>query len=345
MLILWIVFILLSILIFVSGATLSKTADKIAIKTGIGGLWIGALTLPLITSIPEVVVGIRAASIEAVDLAMGNLFGSNMLNLSIIIFIDFFSGKKQLSRSLQQGHILTSGLYIVMVGVALLGMSLEWIPSIGFIGVESIIIALIYISTIRFISRDQKRRNNESLIHENIQEVVHNENDTTTKNNYKVDLKRVSKKDILIFVSSAIVAILASRGLADTGNLIAIETGLKESLFGSIFIAISTTLPEIVIIISAARIGAVDMAVGNILGANLLNIGLIFLVDLFYLQGPLLLSASKTHLISGIITVVMTAILIIGVTYRSQRNIFGIGLDTVFILLMYCVGLINIIVS
>ncbi len=71
------------------------------------------------------------------------------------------------------------------------------------------------------------------------------------------------------------------------------QTGLGEAFVGSLFIAITTSLPEIVVSLAAVRIGAVDLGIGNVLGSNLFNLLILGLDDVFYRQGPLMAACGR----------------------------------------------------
>ena len=83
-------------------------------------------------------------------------------------------------------------------------------------------------------------------------------------------------------------------------------------------------MPELVVTIAALRLGAIDMAVANILGANMLDIAHIFSVDLFYIQGPVLGSVSGAHLITAAVVMVMSILVIVGLRFRQKRKTFFI---------------------
>ncbi len=91
---------------------------------------------------------------------------------------------------------------------------------------------------------------------------------------------------------------------------------------GSLFLAISTSVPETVVAISALRLGAIDLAVADILGANMLDVTYVFLLDLFYTKAPILSSVSGTHFISAMIAAAMSLLVIIGLRFRQKRKTF-----------------------
>jgi cation:H+ antiporter len=99
---------------------------------------------------------------------------------------------------------------------------------------------------------------------------------------------------------------------------------MDTSFVGSLFLAIATSMPELVVAITALRLGAVDMAVADILGANMLDLTHIFIVDLFYTKGAVLAAVSRTHIITAVVTILMSLIVIIGLRFRQKRKTFFI---------------------
>jgi len=82
----------------------------------------------------------------------------------------------------------------------------------------------------------------------------------------------------------------------------------------------------------------VDMAVGNIFGSNLFNVGLILaLDDLFYTPGPLLAAVSASHMLAAIGAIAMTAIAVVGLVYRLERKAFLVARDSLGIIAIYAI--------
>jgi len=76
--------------------------------------------------------------------------------------------------------------------------------------------------------------------------------------------------------------------------------------------------------VAAVRLGAADMAVADILGANMLDVVAILWTDLFYTQGPILAAVSGTHLITAVVTVIMSLLVVAGLSFRQKRKTFSV---------------------
>lgn len=130
----------------------------------------------------------------------------------------------------------------------------------------------------------------------------------------------------------------AATWLPHLGEEIAELTGLGRTFVGSIFIALSTSLPELVVSIAALRIGAVDMVLGNLFGSNLFNIGILALDDMLYVKGPLLSYVSTNHLVTAFAAMAMTGVAVIGLTYRASKKRVLWAWDSLGIVLIYALA-------
>lgn len=316
----WLQFLLSAAVIVYAGSRLTRNAALVADKTGISTAWAGALMLPLATSLPELVTTLRAVSIEAPDLALGNILGSCLFNLALLAAIDLVEGRGALSRKLSRGHIITAALSIITVSLAAIAMlDLSLIP-VGWVGLESLLIAAVYILGSRLVFRYERR---------NLAPIEAFEAGGREDQPYHIGLA------VVHFVLAAVFIVGAGVLLTDATDRLAALTGLGHSFAGALFLAVSTSLPEIVTTISAVRLGYLDMAVANVFGANFMNFFVLFLADLFYRRGPLLYEVSDVHQLSALMLIILSAVFIFGLVYRSEKGFYRIGFDTVMILAGY----------
>ena len=133
-------------------------------------------------------------------------------------------------------------------------------------------------------------------------------------------------------------ALIAAAGpvLTQYGDIIARLTGLSRSWIGLILLATATSLPELVVTISALRLDAVDMAIGNLLGSNLFDILILAIDDIAYDKGPLLAAVSPAHAISAFAAVIMSGIFIVALLFKPETRLRGtIGWVSLSLLLVY----------
>ena len=128
------------------------------------------------------------------------------------------------------------------------------------------------------------------------------------------------KRAYFRFALAAVFVIGAGTWLAFIGRDIAEATGWGESFVGSLFIAITTSLPEISVSFAALQLGAVDMCVADIIGSNMFNMTIIGVDDLFYRDGPVLAAVSESHAYTGLIVLAMTCIVMVGIMSRARHK-------------------------
>lgn len=299
----WLKFVLCFIIIFFSGKRIAKYGDIIAHKTGLGGVWIGLILLALVTSLPELFTGISAVTlVGAPDLTIGNLFGANAFNLLNLALLDIACQNGSLLRGVSSVHRLTGwfSLALVLVAAASIFISRFSALEIGWIGWYTPIIILLYLAFVRIIFRSEQRQ--------------------SPPQEEKLDYGEISLGRVYIyFAISAIFIIGTGTWLAIVGKEIATVYGWGESFVGSLFLAFTTTLPEITVSFSAMMMGAVDLAVANMIGSNLFNMTIIPIVDLLYLPGSILAGVSQNHLLTALIVMVMTMIFIAGLRFKPRR--------------------------
>jgi cation:H+ antiporter len=321
MLITWLQFLLCAFVITFAGSRLTKYGDIIAEKTRLGRTWIGVVLLASVTSLPELFTGVSSVSFfDLPDIAIGNVVGACMLNMLMIALLDLVGGATPVSAKAHQGHVLSAGFSILMVAV--LGLSLQSGKAFGgiaWMGAYSFVLLGIYLVAMKTLFSYEKKR-----VAEFVKEFETAEYQEITK-----------RQAYRRFATHAFLIVAAAIFLPSIGERIAQESGLEESFVGSIFVAIATTLPELTVSFAAYRIGAVDMAVGNLFGSNLFNVNIVSVDDLLYTQGPILDYVSANHVVSAIGTMAMTAVAIVGLTFRSERKRFFVSWDGMAIGALY----------
>jgi cation:H+ antiporter len=126
------------------------------------------------------------------------------------------------------------------------------------------------------------------------------------------------------FGVAALAVLVAGAWLPALADRLAQEMGWSRSFVGTLFMAFVTTLPEMAVTLSALRIGALDMAIGNLLGSNLFNLTILAVDDLAYARGPLLADAAPVHAGSAAAAVLMTGLVMIGLAMRPRGLVLRI---------------------
>ena len=323
---LWLGFLVCTSLIFYSGSKLSKYGDIIAEKTGLGRAWIGVVLMASVTSLPELVTGISSVTYAGVpDIAAGDILGSCVFNMLILAILDSIYRVMPIYAKAHQGNILSAGFGILLLSIVAISLFLgNTVSPLGWIGPYSILFVIIYFIAMKLVFTYEKRKIS-AFIKEKAAEIKY---------------KDISLRTALTnYCINAIIVIIAATSLPTIGKGIAETTGLGQTFVGNIFIAISTSLPEVVVSISAVKMDAIDLAIGNLFGSNLFNILILAIDDVFFIKGPILSFVNPTHIISALSAIVMTTIAIIGLTYRAEKKRLFLAWDSIGMILVYVVNL------
>jgi cation:H+ antiporter len=308
----WLKFAVCLAIVLFAGTKLARYGDAIAEKTGLGRIWIGLVLVALITTMPELVTSISSvALVHSADLALGTLLGSCCFNLSILAVLDVLHKRTPVLSSASPRHVITAGWGALLIAVAAVGIiaagRFPFLAS-SWIGIPSIVIIVLYLVGTWWAFRRERRQASE------VAPAVSRQYD-------KYDTKMVWIR----FTLASIAVIAAGIWLAFIGDEISETTGWGNTFVGTLFLAITTSAPELVVAISALRIGAVDLAVADILGANMLDIAIIAPIDLAHGQGFILSAVSRSHLIIAAVAVSMSLLAIIGLRFRQRRKVFRVA--------------------
>jgi len=307
----WLKFLLSLVIILVAGTKLARYGDALAEKTRLGHIWIGLLLLAFITSVPELATGISAVALVKIpDLAIGTIMGSCIFNILIVALLDVVYRQAPILSKVSPNHLMSVGMGILLVALAAVSIFFgEQISGLvlGWIGIPSILAIVLYLVGVRWTLRSAQEGH-----------VASSPVDNTRYSH--ITMREVWLK----FILAGLAVIGSGIWLAFIGEEIAATTGLGNSFVGTLFLAISTSMPELALTIAAVRLGAIDMAVADVLGANMINIAKIFLIDIFYTDGSILSSVSKAHITSAVVAIVMSLVVLIALRFRQKRKTFRV---------------------
>ncbi len=286
---LWIQFIICAGFIIVSGYKLAVCADIICEKTKLSRGFMGILILAFITSCPELVTGLSSiALVNAPDLAMGDLLGANIFNILAIVILGIMCGKGSILRGQSRVNVITAVLTLLMLLVATSSITLNHLTGLSLkvrnVGFGSILLGFIYLSGMMLIYKK-----NGGAIRPEARE-------------------KIPGALMTRFIISAIIIVASGVWLANIGKNISVFYHLNEMYVGILLIAFATTLPEFIVSLTALKQNSVSMATGNLLGSNLFNLFIIFLLDVSFRKGSLFSYVSNLNLFPACFAFVLTAI-------------------------------------
>lgn len=332
---LWWQFGLSAFVVVVAGVALARSAEVIADKGPLGRVWVGTILLAGATSLPELATSMSAGWMGIPDIAVGNVFGSNMFNVFIIAVADMFDGRGSILRKASPGHILGALFSIILSGMAAVAMLVPLGGQVIGVGWDTVAIAAVYLFGVRLLGRYDRRAPEEQAVLDM---------DTGSEPIWRPRARRRGGEMTLstayvVFGLAAAVTVVAGVKLSETGDALAAATGLGATFVGSILIAAATSLPEVVTTLSAVLSGSFDLAVGNVIGSNMFNTLILLFADISYRPGPILAAVQETHVVVALMGAVMSAIVVTGLFYRSKRSYGWLGPDSLAIIGTYAIAL------
>lgn len=329
----WLQFGICALLIGLAGYQLSRYGDAIAQRAGLSGSWIGMALLATVTSLPELATGVTSVTLaHAPNLAVGDALGSCVVNLVFLVIIDSIYRQEPVWHRASQGHVLAAAFGVVMLGFMLISLLMSQVglsagalrtsvPQMGF-GLGTPALLLIYMVAMRTVFTYE--RAHAVPVVDALGEAI-------------PPLRQAVSR----FAIAAVVVAGAGMWLPFVASDLATAMGWNRSFVGSLFVALITSLPELAVTLAAIRIGALDMAIGNLLGSNLFNVAILAVDDLFYSPGSLLADVSMVHAVTAGSAIVMTGLAMIGLFFQPVSRVLravgwvSLGLAAMYILNTY----------
>jgi cation:H+ antiporter len=341
-------FALCAALIARAGWVLSHSGERIAALTGLSAGWVGLALLATATSLPELASGVSAVVLlQAPNLAVGNALGACVFNLFFLAVVDALQREEPLYRRASDEHLLSAAFGVVMLGlVAMSVLMAETLPSLLHVGVYSPVLLGLYLLALRSVHSRQRRPAHPcdtgsspppipvaspSAGPRTPPTAALAPGDTPARiPTLAAELRR--------FGLAAAVVLAAGIWLSHLADQLSQAAGWNRSFVGTLFMAFVTTLPEAAVTLSALRLGAIDMAIGNLLGSNLFNVAILAVDDAVYVQGVLLAHASPAHAGTATAAGVMTGLVMVGLVMRPRGRVLrlaswvSIGLAATYVL-------------
>ncbi len=299
-----ILFILGFIFVVKGGDWFVDSSISIAKISGLPEILIGATIVSLATTTPEVIVSATAAFNNHTTMSVGNSVGSMICNMGLILGIVFIISPNRSSNRVFKINSCIIILYSFILIITMYDKTINRFESIFLL-----MLLIIYIILSIIISKKQKK-------------IFNNDIDTLQEQTYfKIFLK---------FILGIILIILGSHFLIKNGSILANYIGIPEAIISLTLIALGTSLPELVTAISALKKKSTDISVGNIIGANILNIVMVLGVSGFI--RPLKILKQNIYLDVPIAMILMLIVVLPSLKIKRSSRIQGILLLTVYIL-------------
>ncbi len=329
---LWVVltvFAVTALVIAAAGTVMAQVADRLADRTGLGEAITGGVLLGASTSLSGFVTSVSTAAQGFPDLALGNAVGGIAVQTAFLAVADIYYRRANLEHAAASITNLAQGA--LLVGLLSLPLLAGQMPAWTILGCHpaSFVILIAYIFGIRIASETHR-------------EPLWGPTETEETRRDVPDEPQGGGRPLqlllLRFVLLLAIVGLAGYVLGQAGIGIADKTGLSQTIIGSLLTAVSTSLPELVTTLAAVRRGALTLAVGGIIGGNTFDVLLVAASDIAYRPGSIYHASSGRPDLIIVVTLMMTAVLLLGLLRREKYGFANIGFESLLILLIYAGG-------
>lgn len=321
-----------AVLIWLAGSRLADYADVFSERTHLSEAFLGLMLLGVATSLPEVATTLTASLIGNAQLVSGNLFGGVALQIAVLAIVDVVAVRGALTYFTPHPVLLFQGaMLLLLLSLALAGSAAGEPIALFNVGLTPVLLLIGYVLTVRmsFGGEYLPRWRATDEPHQ----LPPSEED-------RGPLYEYSNRRIYTLAAIACGLIfLGGWAVAESADALAEQTGLGATFMGVVLVAGSTSLPELSTTLGAVRRGNHEMAVSNILGTNCLEMAVFFLADLIYRRGPILAEMNRSAMFAAALGMIVTCIFLIGLLERRNRTIWGMGVDSLLVLVAYVVGL------
>ena len=317
----WIRFLLSAAVVVYAAIKLAEYGDIIAVRTKLGGLFVGTIFLAGATSLPELIASISAFQTGYPNLAAGNFFGSNMVNMMLLALVDLINYQVPLLRRIAVSHALTAALTTILMLIAIISILDEVDLKIGWVGVDSLLIIGLYFGGIWLIQRENRGPVESAPAPEPASDFP------------------TLRRGLMGFLLTAVVLVAVVPLLVDSSTEIAAITGLGTGFVGTALLSLVTSLPELLAALAAMRMNAYDMAVGNLFGSSVFNMLALGISDFFYVDGRFLGAIDENFVLVGLLGLLLTNMALVGNLARVERKFLFIEVDTIATIVVYLLGM------
>ena len=234
-----------------------ESASALALKLGMSPMTVGLTLVAFGTSAPEIVVSVFAAISGSPGLAIGNVIGSNSANIGLVLAITLLVAPIAASAATRRYELPACLMVTLLAGLLLLDGRLGHVDGLILLATLALLIILLW----RFPGRH---------------ELLPTDTPAPTL-----------QRPMLWFIAALLVLLSSARLLVWGAVQLATGLGISEAIIGLTLVAIGTSLPELATAVAAARRGHADLALGNILGSNILNLLIVLPVPALLAAGPI----------------------------------------------------------
>lgn len=338
-------FIGAAIVVLLVGPRMARTADDLSEATGLGGAMFGVVFLSIATDLPEVALTPTAVLGGTPRIAVGGLLGSAAAQLLLIAVVDMAFRKGRLAQRVSMKTSLGQcALMMAVLAVPL--MAAAGSPSAGGISVGMVVLTLAYLGILAGIRGIEPEQGPESP--SQVDEAAEQNEDEAEQEEVREEEEQQHDSLRSLWLRfGGFAALLTAAGVAleSATETIGSTIGLSETAAGALLAGVVTSLPELVTAVAAARNGALELAVGDLVGSSALDVALLAFADAFYTEGSIfeLLGRGEITLIG--MALALTSLLVVGLVRREPVGSRRVAVESYMMVAVYVAGAANLVAT
>lgn len=320
------IFALAGLVILVCGIRMTGQADRIADRTGLGEALVGGILLGAATSLSGTVVSVTAALDGRVSLAFSNAVGGIAAQTAFLAVADIIWRKANLEHAAAElAIVFQCALLVLLLCIPVLAYSA---PEIAVLGVHpaSVLLVVVYLAGVRASKRVREEPMWQPV---GTQHTKHDEPEESPKD-FGGNLGLFAS-----FTGLMLVMGLMGWTIAQVAGVLTDRYSLNASLIGALMTAVVTSLPELVTTLAAVHRGALQLAIGGIIGGNTFDTLFLTLSDAAYREGSIYHAIGSDDLFWLAAGLLMTGVLLTGLIVRQRSGPGGIGFESISLLAIY----------
>ena len=320
------VFLTAGAVVVLSSIKATELADVIADRTRMGEALAGGLILGAATSLAGVVVSVDAALSGDASYAFSNAVGGIAAQTLFLALADIVYRKANLEHAAAEpANLFQAVLLIVLLSMPLCAIAG---PNIAYFGVHpvSILMFLAYLGGVKLSQR---------VAEEPMWQPVQTRHTRTDEPEDEEEKNRSALRPALIFAGLVVLMGLGGYAISQVGGAMISRFGLGSSLVGAVVTAVVTSLPELVTTLTAVRRGALQLAVGGIIGGNTFDTLFLVASDISYREGSIFAAITDTDVYWLTTGLLMTSVLLGGLILREREGPGHIGIESVLLIAIY----------
>ncbi|MEN9816563.1 MAG: hypothetical protein RLZ32_443 [Gemmatimonadota bacterium] len=340
-----------AVVLIAAAVALARAADTLAERTGIGRVWVGSALLAMATSLPELGVEIAAVRQGAIDLAMGDIFGSSMGNMLILAVLGLVPPRDGVFRRASPDHTLAASFAIVATALAAALVFTRSPAVLGGVhpGTLGLLATFLLGSSVvyrqgRWADAAAADAASAASASASASAAAASAAGTAGADTAAPPAAQgfagAWRRPAAEFAVAAAVLLLVAPSFAHSAADMAASTGVGQTVFGTLVVGLATSLPEIVTCVAALRMGAPDLAVGNLFGSNLFNTVMFVPMELAHPGPSLFAVASPEHGLTALLAIMLMALGSASVAFRAQRRVAMAEPGAVLMVVAYAAGVL-----